>query len=70
MLGNIDSYKLNKRCLEVKNCRNIGKNDMKLNDLTPVMKVDPESYQVEANGELMTVEPSETLPMTKQFNIF
>lgn len=43
---------------------------MKLNDLTPVMKVDPESYQVEANGELMTAEPSETLPMTKQFNIF
>ena len=42
--GTIQSYKLRKRIEAVKHCRNIGKNDMKYNDLTPKMKVDPELY--------------------------
>ena len=42
--GTIDSYKLRKRVEVVKNCRGIGKRDMKFNDVMPKMRVDPESY--------------------------
>jgi hypothetical protein len=42
--GVIESYNLRKRVEPVKNCRNIGKKDMKYNDAMPKMKVDPESY--------------------------
>lgn len=42
--GTIDNYKLRKRIEVVKDCRNIGKRDMKFNDVMPKMKVDPESY--------------------------
>jgi hypothetical protein len=43
-LGIIESYKIRKRVEAVKNCRNIGKRDMKYNDVMPKMKVDPERY--------------------------
>lgn len=43
-LGIIASYGIKKRVEAVKNCRNIGKKDMKYNDTMPKMKVDPESY--------------------------
>ena len=42
--GTVQSYKLRKRIEAVKHCRNISKKDMKYNDLTPKMKVDPELY--------------------------
>ena len=42
--GTVQTYKLRKRIEAVKNCRNIGKKDMKYNELTPKMKVDPELY--------------------------
>lgn len=42
--GTIASYKLRKRVEAVKNCRKIGKKDMKYNDTMPKMKVDPETY--------------------------
>lgn len=42
--GTVQSYKLRKRIEVVKNCRNIGKKDMKYNDMMPKMKVDPELY--------------------------
>ncbi|KAK0124044.1 Urease [Cadophora gregata] len=63
--GNIASYNLNKRIEAVKNCRSIGKKDMKFNDVRPRMKVDPESYRVEADGVHMTAEPAVTLPLTQ-----
>lgn len=44
--GTIASYKLRKKPVAVRNCRNIGKKDMKLNDITPNITVDPESYKV------------------------
>ncbi|KAL1665093.1 hypothetical protein GGF50DRAFT_126709 [Schizophyllum commune] len=68
--GTIASYGLNKRCEAVKNCRNIGKKDMKWNDATPKMQVDPESYEVLADGELMDVEPATTLPLSRVYNLF
>lgn len=42
--GTIATYNLRKRVEPVKNCRNIGKKDMKFNDVMPKMKVDPETY--------------------------
>jgi len=68
--GAIKSYGLSKRFEAVKNCRNVTKRDMKWNDATPKMSVDPESYEVRADGELADVEPAETLPLSKLYNIF
>lgn len=68
--GKYDSYKLDKRALAVKKCRDVSKQDMKHNSTTPKMEVDPESYEVKADGVLCTVPPSDVLPMTKQFNVF
>lgn len=68
--GTIASYELSKRVEPVRGCRNISKKDMKWNDTTPVMKVDPESYEVRADGELMDTQPAETLPLTRAYNLF
>ena len=50
--------------------REIGKKEMILNDMTPDMEVDPETYEVRANGELLTCEPSEELPMAQRYFLF
>jgi urease len=68
--GVIKSYGLRKRVEAVKNCRNIGKRDMKFNDVRPKMKVDPETYRVEADGMHCTAEPSETLPLTQGYFVY
>ncbi|KAI0078785.1 urease [Panus rudis PR-1116 ss-1] len=68
--GTIASYKLSKRFEAVRNCRSITKKDMKWNDETPTMKVDPESYEVRADGELADVEPAQWLPLSRQYNLF
>ena len=68
--GVITSYGLRKRFEAVKGCRTIGKKDMKWNEHTPEMKVDPESYEVRADGVLMQVAPAEKLPLTRLYNIF
>ncbi|KAF1944682.1 urease [Clathrospora elynae] len=68
--GVVKSYGLRKRVEAVKNCRNIGKRDMKFNDARPRMKVDPERYTVEADGVVCTAEPAETLPLTQAYFIY
>jgi urease len=68
--GNIASYGLKKRVEAVKNCRNIGKQDMKFNDTRPKMKVDPETYRVEADGMWCTAEPAESLPLTQAYFVY
>jgi urease len=68
--GIIDTYGLKKRVEAVKNCRNIGKRDMKFNDVRPKMNVDPETYRVEADGMLCTAEPAETLPLTQAYFVY
>ncbi|HEU0095423.1 MAG TPA: urease subunit alpha [Rhizomicrobium sp.] len=50
--------------------RNIGKKDMKLNDSLPVIEVDPETYEVRADGELMTCEPLAELPLAQRYFLF
>jgi urease subunit alpha len=48
----------------------IGKKDMVLNDATPVIEVDPETYDVRADGELLVCEPAEVLPMAQRYFLF
>ncbi|MFD2264491.1 urease subunit alpha [Lacibacterium aquatile] len=54
----------------VKNTRTVGKKDMKLNDLLPKITVDPETYEVRADGELLTCEPAKVLPMAQRYFLF
>jgi urease subunit alpha len=51
----------------VRDCRRLGKADMVRNDRTPEITVDPETYEVRLDGELATVPPAETLPMTQLY---
>ncbi len=61
---------LNKLVVPVANTRNLSKRDMKLNDLLPNIEVDPETYEVRANGELLTCEPATELPMAQRYFLF
>jgi urease subunit alpha len=61
---------LKKTAIAVSGTRNISKRDMKLNDAMPRMEVDPETYEVKANGELLTCEPATLLPMAQRYFLF
>jgi urease subunit alpha len=66
-----DSLGLDRELLAVKNTRGgIGKSAMVLNDATPEIDVDPETYEVRANGELLTCEPAEVLPLAQRYFLF
>jgi urease subunit alpha len=62
--------KLGKRLVAVKNTRKIGKRDMKLNDALPKIDVDPETYVVRADGELLACEPATELPLAQRYFLF
>jgi urease len=68
--GAIASYGLRSRVEAVKGCRTVTKRDMRFNDLCPDMKVDPESYVVEADGKVCTAEPADTLPLSQAYFVF
>ncbi|MEW9614326.1 urease subunit alpha [Shinella sp. S4-D37] len=59
-----------KQLLPVRNTRAISKASMVLNDLTPHIEVDPETYEVRADGELLTCEPATVLPMAQRYFLF
>lgn len=61
---------LQKPLVAVKDCRRVQKSDMVLNDATPEIEVDPETYIVRADGEHLTCEPAETLPMAQRYFLF
>jgi urease subunit alpha len=61
---------LTRPCLAVKNTRRIGKKDMVHNNLMPKMEVDPETYEVRADGELLTCEPAKVLPLAQRYFLF
>jgi urease subunit alpha len=63
-------YGLEKTLAVVKNCRNIGKKDMILNDYLPKITVDPETYEVVADGQVLTCEPATELPMAQRYFLF
>ena len=62
--------RLAKSLIPVSGCRAIGKRSMILNDATPVIEVDPETYEVRADGELLTCEPADVLPMAQRYFLF
>ncbi len=61
---------LHKRVGVVKNTRNIGKADLKLNDYQPEIEVDPQTYQVRADGVLLICEPAAILPFAQRYFLF
>src|SRR6056297_655511 len=61
---------LAKGTLPVAGTRGIGKTDLKLNDAMPVVEVNPETYEVRADGEVLTCAPAETLPMAQRYFLF
>ncbi|APE43696.1 urease subunit alpha [Sulfitobacter alexandrii] len=61
---------LAKQTVAVANTRSIGKADLLLNDATPEIEVHPETYEVRADGELLTCEPAEVLPMAQRYFMF
>jgi urease subunit alpha len=54
----------------VSNCRSVTKANMVLNDYQPVIEVDPQNYQVRADGQLLICEPAEVLPMAQRYFLF
>jgi urease subunit alpha len=65
-----ERFGLAKRLVAVKGVRSIGKKDMIHNDYAPHMDVDAQTYQVRADGQLLTCEPATSLPMTQRYFLF
>ncbi len=61
---------LGKAMIAVEGTRGIGKSDMRLNDATPLIEVDPETYEVRADGVLLTVEAAAELPLAQRYFLF
>ncbi|RKH59906.1 urease subunit alpha [Corallococcus aberystwythensis] len=68
--GTVQGLGLTKRLSAVVNCRKLGKKDMRLNDALPVITVDPETYEVRADGELLRCEPATWLPLAQRYSLF
>ena len=62
--------RLMKTTLAVQGTRGIGKADMRLNDARPQIEVDPETYEVRANGELLTCAPATELPLAQRYFLY
>ena len=61
---------LAKATLAVENTRAIGKKDLILNDATPEVEVNPETYEVRADGELLTCQPATELPLAQRYFLY
>ncbi|MGV6475310.1 urease subunit alpha [Azotobacter vinelandii] len=61
---------LHKRIGVVKGCRNVRKKDLIHNGATPTIEVDPQTYQVKADGQLLWCEPAEVLPLAQRYFLF
>jgi len=64
------NYGISKRIEAVKGCRKITKRDLKWNNALPKITVDPETYEVLADGELLTCEPAKVLPLAQKYFLF
>lgn len=63
-------FRLQKNLIAVKNCREIGKSDMRLNTALPHMAVNPDTYEVKADGVVLKCEPAEQLAMAQRYFLF
>jgi urease subunit alpha len=68
--GIAQGYGLAKRIEPVTCCRGLGKTDMRLNDALPRIEVDPETYQVRADGVVLSCEPAAMLPLAQRYFLF
>jgi len=66
----VNKLGLKRRLVPVKNCRKVGKANMIHNSATPRIEVDPETYEVRADGELLTCEPADELPLAQRYFLF
>ncbi len=65
-----ERLQLAKRTVAVKGTRKVGKKDLIHNDAMPVMEVDPQTYEVRADGQLLTCEPARVLPLAQRYFLF
>ena len=68
--GIVEQIGLEKPAVAVANTRQLSKTDLKLNDSLPVIEVDPQTYEVRADGEILTCEPATVLPMAQRYFLF
>jgi urease subunit alpha len=68
--GAVQRYGLRKSLVAVKGCRTVSKRDLKLNDATPKMHVDAETYTVTADGEELRCAPATVLPLAQRYFLF
>ncbi len=61
---------LSRRPEAVRGCRSVRKQDLQLNNALPEIEVNPDTYEVRADGELLTCEPAETLPLAQRYFLF
>jgi len=66
----VKAYGLTKRVEAVKGCRSLTKKDIKFNDSTPKIEVDPETYKVTADGEHLTCQPAHELALAQRYSLF
>jgi urease subunit alpha len=65
-----ERYGLERPVVPVAHCRDIGKTALPHNDATPEIRVDPDTYRVWADGELLTCEPAKVLPLAQRYFLF
>ena len=70
LLAKGNTLGLAKKLLPVSNTRKIGKRSMILNSATPRIEVNPETYEVRADGRLLTCEPAKVLPMAQRYFMY
>ncbi len=68
--GIVERYGLQRQVVPVEGCREIGKKDMRRNEATPEIRVDPDTYQVWVDGEKVGSEPLTDLPLTQRYFLF
>lgn len=61
---------IKKKLLPVKNCRKISKDDMVLNNLTPKIEIDPETFKVKVDGNLVTIDPANSVSLARLYQLF
>ena len=68
--GHIAGLGLSKRLNAVRKCRGLTKMDMRLNDVLPTMRVDPETYEVFADGTLLEAKAADRVPLARLYSLF
>jgi urease subunit alpha len=66
----LDGLGLNKTLVAVKNTRSLRKTDLIHNDYLPNMEVDPQTYEVRADGELLVCDPLDIVPLAQRYFLF